>query len=147
MSLSYDNILIELEKRYGKLNWNELIQELMASIAKASSVKVAQDTLNIWSEITQLRNMYLPSLEVKKKRGRKTKEYTLEQQEKIDKEIQDNIAADKSILELELAAKEYPLGEKEFWRHEMVGNWLYGLDQHPMTNDEFEQEWAERENV
>lgn len=147
MSLSYDNILIELEKRYGKLNWNELIQELIASIAKVSSVKVAQDTLNVWSEITQLRNMYLPSLEVKKKRGRKPKEYTLEQQNQIDEEIKELQASEKTILELELAAEAYPLGQKEFWRHEMVGNWTYGSDNHPMTNEEFELEWAERENA
>lgn len=143
MSLSYDNILIELEKRYGKLNWNELIQELMASIAKVSSVKVAQDTLNTWAEITQLRNIYLPSLEPKKKRGRKPKEYNL----KIDAEIKELQASEKSILELELAAAEYEAGPKEFWRNEMVGNWTYGSDNHPMTNEEFELEWAERENA
>jgi hypothetical protein len=25
----------------------------------------------------------------------------------------------------------------------MVGNYLYGADQHPMTNEEFEKDWDE----
>lgn len=147
MSLPYTQILEELEKRYGKLNWDELLQELIASIAKVSSVKVAQDTLNVWSEITQLRNMYLPSLEVKKKRGRKPKDYTLEQQNKIDEEIKELEESEKTILELEIAASQYEAGPKEFWRNEMVGRWFYGTDSHPMTNEEFEITWAERENA
>jgi hypothetical protein len=40
-------------------------------------------------------------------------------------------------------AERYPLGPKEFWRARMVGNYLYGTDRHPMTDEEFEQEWDE----
>ena len=43
-------------------------------------------------------------------------------------------------------AERYPLGPKEFWRARMVGNYLYGPDQHPMTNAEFEQDWDEAED-
>ena len=40
-------------------------------------------------------------------------------------------------------ADRYPLGPKEYWRTKQVGKYLYGQDQHVMTNEEFEQEWAE----
>lgn len=40
-------------------------------------------------------------------------------------------------------AQRYPLGPKEYWRAKQVGKYFYGLDQHLMTNDEFEAEWAE----
>lgn len=42
-------------------------------------------------------------------------------------------------------ADRYPLGPKEFWRARLVGNALYGSDQHPMTDGEFEADWAESE--
>jgi hypothetical protein len=39
-------------------------------------------------------------------------------------------------------ARRYPLGPKEYWRAARVGKIRYGADQHPMSNDEFEQEWT-----
>jgi len=42
-------------------------------------------------------------------------------------------------------ASRYPLGPKEFWRARLVGNATFGLDQHPMTDEEFEAEWADSE--
>jgi hypothetical protein len=42
-------------------------------------------------------------------------------------------------------ANRYPLGPKEYWRSKMVGKYTYGLDNHPMTNDEFEEDWAEED--
>ena len=41
-----------------------------------------------------------------------------------------------------LEAERYPLGVKEVWRARLVGNATYGRDQHPMTDEEFETEWA-----
>ena len=35
----------------------------------------------------------------------------------------------------------YPAGPKEYWRGEMVGKYTYGLDQHAMTDAEFEDDW------
>lgn len=43
-------------------------------------------------------------------------------------------------------AEEYPLGPKEYWRGEMVGKYTYGVDNHTMTNAEFESDWAEGED-
>ena len=40
-------------------------------------------------------------------------------------------------------AEIYPLGPKEYWRSEQVGKYTYGADNHLMTNEEFEAEWAE----
>ena len=40
-------------------------------------------------------------------------------------------------------AERYPLGPKEYWRAKMVGKYTYGLDNHLMTNEEFEQDWDE----
>lgn len=42
-------------------------------------------------------------------------------------------------------AERYPLGPKEYWRSRLVGNATYGIDAHPMTDDEFEADWAESE--
>lgn len=42
-------------------------------------------------------------------------------------------------------AERYPLGPKEYWRSKMVGKYGYGIDAHPMTEEEFEREWAEDE--
>jgi hypothetical protein len=42
-------------------------------------------------------------------------------------------------------AQQDPRGPKEFWRERVVGIETYGEDDHPMTNEEFEAEWAERE--
>ncbi len=39
----------------------------------------------------------------------------------------------------------YPLGPKEYWRSEQVGKYTYGVDNHLMTNEEFEDEWCEFE--
>ena len=38
-------------------------------------------------------------------------------------------------------AKIYPLGPKEYWRSEQVGKYTYGIDNHLMTNEEFEEDW------
>jgi hypothetical protein len=43
-------------------------------------------------------------------------------------------------------AARYPLGPKEYWRGEMVGKYHYGSDNHLMTNEEFEADWAEEED-
>ncbi len=40
-------------------------------------------------------------------------------------------------------AENYPLGPKEYWRSEQVGKYTYGVDNHLMTNEEFEAEWTE----
>ena len=40
-------------------------------------------------------------------------------------------------------AEIYPLGPKEYWRSESVGKAIYGVDNHLMTNEEFEEEWHE----
>jgi death-on-curing protein len=49
-------------------------------------------------------------------------------------------------LEAENAeAMRYPLGPKEFWRNRLVGKATYGQDGHPMTDAEFEADWAEGE--
>lgn len=42
-------------------------------------------------------------------------------------------------------ADRYPLGPKEYWRTKMVGKYTYGLDAHPMTDAEFEQDWEDEE--
>lgn len=34
-----------------------------------------------------------------------------------------------------------PRGPKEYWREKMVGRATYGLDNHPMTDEEFEADW------
>ena len=39
----------------------------------------------------------------------------------------------------------YPLGPKEYWRGVMVGKYRYGADQHLLTDEEFEADWAEGE--
>jgi len=44
-------------------------------------------------------------------------------------------------------AEIYPLGPKEYWRAEQVGKWTYGVDNHLMTNEEFEAEWREAEEA
>lgn len=47
-------------------------------------------------------------------------------------------------LDIENAeAERYPLGAKEYWRQRMVGKYTYGPDGHPMTDAEFEADWAE----
>ena len=43
-------------------------------------------------------------------------------------------------------AERYPLGPKEYWRTKQVGKYFYGPDKHLMTNEDFEAEWAERED-
>ena len=43
--------------------------------------------------------------------------------------------------------KRYPFGQKEFWRSRLVGKATYGIDRHPMTNAEFEGDWAEGERT
>lgn len=40
-------------------------------------------------------------------------------------------------------AERYPLGPKEYWRAKMVGKYTYGLDNHLMTNEEFEADWED----
>ncbi len=41
----------------------------------------------------------------------------------------------------------YPLGPKEYWRSEQVGKYTYGVDNHLMTNEEFDDEWCEFEEA
>ena len=41
-------------------------------------------------------------------------------------------------------AEIYPLGPKEYWRSELVGKAIFGLDKHFMTNEEFEEDWHDR---
>lgn len=40
-------------------------------------------------------------------------------------------------------AARYPLGPKEYWRAKMVGKYRYGPDQHLMTDEDFEDDWAD----
>jgi hypothetical protein len=40
-------------------------------------------------------------------------------------------------------AERYPLGPKEYWRNKIVGKWTTGEDEHLVTNEEFEADWAE----
>ena len=42
-------------------------------------------------------------------------------------------------------AEIYPLGPKEYWRSELVGKAIFGLDKHFMTNEEFEKDWHDFE--
>jgi len=43
------------------------------------------------------------------------------------------------------SAENYPLGPKEYWRSELVGKATFGLDNHLMTNEEFEEDWHEED--
>lgn len=40
-------------------------------------------------------------------------------------------------------ADRYPLGAKEYWRARLVGKATYGEDAHPMTEEDFEADWAD----
>jgi hypothetical protein len=40
-------------------------------------------------------------------------------------------------------AEIYPLGPKEYWKTKMVGKYKYGLDEHLMTEEEFEKDWED----
>jgi death on curing protein len=42
-------------------------------------------------------------------------------------------------------AERYPLGLKEFWRNRLVGKVTYDTDARPLTDAEFEADWAESE--
>jgi death-on-curing protein len=42
-------------------------------------------------------------------------------------------------------AERHPLGAKEYWRGRLVGKATYGADQHLLTNEEFDADWAESE--
>lgn len=42
-------------------------------------------------------------------------------------------------------ADRYPLGVKEFWRARLVGKVVYGEDEHLLTDEEFDADWAEGE--
>jgi death on curing protein len=44
-------------------------------------------------------------------------------------------------------AERYPLGVKEYWRSRLVGKATYGVDGHPLTDEEFEADWAESEET
>jgi hypothetical protein len=60
------------------------------------------------------------------------------------------IAQHDGLAEAELeyqneCAEIYPLGPKEYWRSELVGKAISGLDNHFMTNEEFEEDWHEFE--
>ncbi len=41
----------------------------------------------------------------------------------------------------------YPMGDKEYWRSEMVGKYRYGSDEHLMTDEEFEDDWKDFEEM
>jgi hypothetical protein len=43
-------------------------------------------------------------------------------------------------------AEQHPGGPKEYWREQYSGE-LYGMDQHPMTDADFELEWKDAEEV
>lgn len=51
--------------------------------------------------------------------------------------------AQEELDEQNAEAERYPLGPKEYWRSQSVGKYRYGLDQHLMTDEEFEQDWAD----
>lgn len=51
--------------------------------------------------------------------------------------------AEEELREQNEEAERYPLGPKEYWRGVMVGHYTYGADGHTMTDEEFEQDWAE----
>jgi len=69
------------------------------------------------------------------------------------------LSSDLSITEIEIAAHDgpeqeeldllnfeaqrHPLGPKEYWRSKMVGRYRCGPDQHPMTENDFEEHWSE----
>jgi hypothetical protein len=54
--------------------------------------------------------------------------------------------AEKAELDrLNEEAQRDPRGPKEFWRERVVGIEPWGEDDHPMTDEEFEAEWARRE--
>lgn len=45
-------------------------------------------------------------------------------------------------------AERYSLGGgKEFWRNRLAGKATYGSDRHPMTDYEFEADWADSEET
>jgi hypothetical protein len=43
-------------------------------------------------------------------------------------------------------AQRYPLGIREYWRGQMVGESTYGNDQHLMTDADFEQYWQDEQD-
>jgi len=136
----------ELEERYNIKVPSELLNDVFWVINNVAGLKKAQAALDVWGERIQRKN-WLAALDNKPKRGRKQKTYNQQEiQAKIDKEIQENIEADAYILDLEMQAENHPDGKKAFWKAEMVGKWSYGLDQHPMTEEEFEEEWKEMSN-
>lgn len=51
--------------------------------------------------------------------------------------------AQEELAERNRQAAIYPLGPKEYWRGEMVGKFLTGEDQHPVTDEEFERDWED----
>jgi hypothetical protein len=40
-------------------------------------------------------------------------------------------------------AENYPLGPKEYWRSKMVGKYIFGEDNHKMTEEDFENYWED----
>ena len=53
--------------------------------------------------------------------------------------------AQEELEQENMEAARYPLGPKEYWRTKMVGKYLSEEDAHVMTNEDFEQMWAEGE--
>lgn len=51
--------------------------------------------------------------------------------------------AQEQLDEQNAEAERYPGGPKEYWRGEMVGKYAYGIDNHVMTEAEFEADWDE----
>lgn len=51
------------------------------------------------------------------------------------------------LREQEREAERYTLGPKEYWRGEMVGKWMKGIDRIPMTDADFEEYWAEGQEL
>jgi death-on-curing protein len=50
--------------------------------------------------------------------------------------------AQEELDEQNAEAARYPLGAKEYWRARLVGKATFGPDDHPMTEEEFEEEWG-----
>lgn len=53
--------------------------------------------------------------------------------------------AQEELEQENMEAERYPLGPKEYWRTKMVGKYMSEEDAHVMTNEDFEQMWAEGE--
>lgn len=55
--------------------------------------------------------------------------------------------AQEELEEENRQAEIYPLGPKEYWRQKSVGKYTYGVDQHLMTDEEFEEDWDDDDDL